>query len=197
MDIHSEVFDAVRKLLEERDNAAIAIDGRCGSGKTTLAAALSLEFDCNVFHMDDFFLPAGMRRLERLAEPGGNVHHERFLHEVLVPIREGMPVCYRPYICSKAGFGDVKCFEKKRLNIVEGSYSLHPSLRDYYDLKIFLTLDPETQEQRILQRSGPEKLTDYKNLWIPMEELYFRELDVQGCCDIILDTGISSPCSRV
>lgn len=197
MDIYSEVFDAVRKLLVERDNAVVAIDGRCGSGKTTLAAALAAEFDCNVFHLDDFFLPSVMRTTERLAEPGGNVHHERFLQEVLVHLRSGSPVCYRPYICSKAGFGDVKCFEKKRLSIIEGSYSLHPSLRGYYDLKIFLTLDPQTQEQRILQRSGPEKLADYKNQWIPMEELYFRELDVQSCCDMVLDTGVSFPCSRV
>jgi len=188
MDI-SDVFDAVRKLLEERDNAAIAIDGRCGSGKTTLAAALAQEFDCNVFHMDDFFLPPELRRLERLAEPGGNVHYERFLHEVLVPIREGRPVCYRPYICSNAGYGDMKCFEKKRLNVVEGSYSLHQSLREYYDLKIFLTLDPEKQEQRILKRSGAVKLTDFINVWIPMEELYFKEQAVERCCNIVVDTS--------
>jgi len=189
MDIHSEVFDAVRKLLEERDNAAIAIDGRCGSGKTTLAAQLAQEFDCNVFHMDDFFLPPELRTAERLAEPGGNVHHERFLSEVLVPIREGRPVCYRPYICSAMGFGELKCFQKKKLNIVEGSYSLHRSLREYYDLKIFLALDHKTQEQRILKRSGADKLTDFINLWIPMEELYFREQAVERCCDIVADTS--------
>jgi uridine kinase len=194
MDIFDEIFEDIRNLLENRDIVIVGIDGRCGSGKTTLAALLAQEFDCNVFHMDDFFLPAEMRTAERLAEPGGNVHHERFVEEIITPIRASKPVCYRPYICSAMGFGEMKCFQIKKLNIVEGSYSLHPSLRDAYDLKIFLTLDHKTQEQRILQRSGAEKLKDFINLWIPMEELYFREQAVEMCCDIVVDTGFSFPC---
>ena len=34
----------------------LAIDGPCGSGKTTLAALLARLYDCPVFHADDFFL---------------------------------------------------------------------------------------------------------------------------------------------
>jgi uridine kinase len=189
MDIFDEIFEDIVNLLENRDIVILAIDGRCGSGKTTLSALLSLKFDCNIFHMDDFFLPADMRTAERLAVPGGNVHHERFLAEVLLPIRDRKPVCYRPFICSAMGFGEMKCFQRKKLNIVEGSYSLHPSLRESYDLKIFLTLDHKTQEERILKRSGASKLNDFINLWIPMEELYFREQDVERCCDIVVDTS--------
>ena len=32
----------------------LAIDGRCASGKTTLANELSQSLSCNVVHMDDF-----------------------------------------------------------------------------------------------------------------------------------------------
>jgi len=71
--IYREVFDAVRKLLASQERVIVAIDGRCGSGKTTLAALIAKEFDCSVFHMDDFFLPPGLRTPERLGEPGGNV----------------------------------------------------------------------------------------------------------------------------
>ena len=189
MEIYREVIESVKSLMKIKDNVIVAIDGRCGSGKTTLSAILAREFDCNVFHMDDFFLPPQMRTLERLAEPGGNVHHERFMDEVLAPLLEGRPVCFRPYVCSNMGFGAMNCFERKRLNVVEGSYSLHPSLREAYDLKIFLTLNPQIQEKRLLQRSGPLKLKDFKSLWIPMEELYFRELAVAACCDIVIDTS--------
>lgn len=189
MDIFDKIFEDIGNLLENRDIVIVAIDGRCGSGKTTLSALLALEFDCNIFHMDDFFLPADMRTTERLSVPGGNVHHERFLAEVLLPIRDRKPVCYRPFICSAMGFGEMKCFQRKKLNIVEGSYSLHPSLREAYDLKIFLTLDHKTQEERILKRSGAAKLKDFINLWIPLEELYFREQAVERCCDIVVDTG--------
>jgi uridine kinase len=189
MDIYREVLESVKNLMKIKDNVIVAIDGRCGSGKTTLSATLALEFNCNVFHMDDFFLPPQMRTAERLAEPGGNVHHERFLKEVIAPLLEGKPVCFKPYVCSNMGFGDMNCFERKKLNVVEGSYSLHPSLRKAYDLKIFLTVDPLIQKKRILQRSGSLKLMDFKTRWIPMEEFYFSELDVAGCCDIVVDTS--------
>jgi uridine kinase len=189
MEIYREVIESVKNLMKIKDNVIVAIDGRCGSGKTTLSAILAREFDCNVFHMDDFFLPPQMRTSKRLAEPGGNVHHERFRDEVIAPLLGGRPVCFRPYVCSNMGFGDMNCFERKRLNVVEGSYSLHPSLREAYDLKIFLLLDPLIQEKRILQRSGPLKLKDFKSIWIPMEELYFSELDVAACCDIVIDTS--------
>ena len=37
--------------------------------------------------MDDFFLPPALRTPERRSEPGGNVHYERFLTEVLPNLR--------------------------------------------------------------------------------------------------------------
>ena len=43
-----------------------------------------------------------------------------------------------------------------RLNIVEGSYSLHPALEPYYDLSVFLEISPESQRRRVLERNGPE-----------------------------------------
>ncbi|MDF2885140.1 MAG: uridine kinase, partial [Clostridiaceae bacterium] len=33
-----------------------------------------------------------------------------------------------------------------------------------------------------------EKLQDFLNKWIPMEEHYFAELDIRNQCDLILDT---------
>ena len=47
----------------------LAIDGRCASGKTTLANELSQSLSCNVVHMDDFYLPFALRTPERMAQP--------------------------------------------------------------------------------------------------------------------------------
>lgn len=77
----------------------IAIDGRCAAGKTTFATHLQGLWDCNMFHMDDFFLRPSQRTPGRLREPGGNVDYERFLGEVLVPLRKGEPFSYCPYDC--------------------------------------------------------------------------------------------------
>ena len=41
-----------------RDKVIVAIEGGSASGKTTLANKLAEVYDCNVFHMVDFFLQA-------------------------------------------------------------------------------------------------------------------------------------------
>ena len=42
---------------QNKDFLVIAIDGPSAGGKTTIAEDIKKNFDCNVFHMDDFFLP--------------------------------------------------------------------------------------------------------------------------------------------
>ena len=59
----------------------VAIDGRCGSGKTTVAALLAQRLDCTVLHADDFFLRPEQRTPQRMAQPGGNFDRERFFTE--------------------------------------------------------------------------------------------------------------------
>lgn len=50
-------FSEIMRYIKECDKASmlIAIDGRCAAGKTTLAALLKKEINCNIIHMDDFF----------------------------------------------------------------------------------------------------------------------------------------------
>lgn len=80
----------------------IGIDGRCAAGKTTLASGLQAEIGCAVFHMDDFFLRPEQRTEKRLQIAGENVDHERFLEEVLLPLKSvKSPIVYRPYDCKR------------------------------------------------------------------------------------------------
>ena len=60
------------------------------------------------------------------------------------------------------------------MEIVEGVYSLHPDLRDAYDLRVFLALDPKTQVERIRARSGEAMLQRFIAEWIPLEKRLFR-----------------------
>ena len=42
----------------------------------------------------------------------------------------------------------------QKASIVEGAYSMHPTLIGHYDLRIFLSIHPEKQIQRILKGMG-------------------------------------------
>ena len=181
--IHERLL--ARAAKKERA-AILAIDGRCGSGKSTLGAALASKWDANLFHMDDFYLQPHQRTPERLAEPGGNVDRERFLEEVLLPLRNGKPVVYRRFDCGSFTFEEGRLIDPKPIAIVEGSYACHPLLRDFYDLRIFLDIDPQTQAERILKRNGSEALERFRSIWIPLEETYFQDCHVREGCDYIL-----------
>lgn len=184
-----DIFHAIVGLQRNSTPGIIAIDGMSGSGKSYLAEMIGEHFDCNVFHMDDFFLPLELKTKERLAQPGANVHYERFKKEVLDPLVKQQTVIYRPYLCGKWDFGEPVKVEPKKLNIIEGTYSMHPELRDAYDLKIFLSVDDITQKERIRVREGEEKLKQFIDKWIPLENLYFNSMDIKTLCDIIVDTS--------
>lgn len=73
----------------------------------------------------------------RFTQPGGNVDRERFLEEVLIPLREGRPVDYRRFDCATFTIAPPQRIKAGTLNIVEGAYSMHPDLAPYYDLSGF------------------------------------------------------------
>ena len=136
--------------------------------------------------MDDFFLPPEMRTEERLCEPGGNVHRERFLSEVLLPLSRGEEVAYRRFDCSIREILPPVAKKPTRLTVTEGAYSTHPELRGFYNLTAFLDISPELQRDRILKRNTPETAEMHFSRWIPMEERYFSHFGTKELCDEII-----------
>ena len=183
-DFESILLRRIRALAAVRPRVLVAIDGRCAAGKTTLAVSLQAQLECNVFHMDDFFLRPEQRTPERLGQPGGNVDYERFLTEVLRPLRDGAPVTYRPYDCHTQQLRAPVHAEARAVNLIEGSYSCHPALWDLYGLHVFLSVGPEEQRRRIAARSGEKMLPMFTNVWIPMEETYFAQFRVAERADL-------------
>lgn len=181
--IIANIEQILNELSKEKESLIIAIDGRCASGKTTLAANLQKIFDCNVIHMDEFFLRPEQRTLERLEMAGENVDHERFLEEVLLPLKAGKAFFYRPFNCKTWQLENPINIVPKKINIIEGTYSCHNNLYKNYDLKIFLTVDSEEQMRRIILRDGKEKAEIFKTKWIPMEEKYFSMFEIEKRCD--------------
>ena len=185
----------IDRLMAERERVLVAIDGGSASGKTTLGALLQSIYACPVFHMDDYFLRPEQRTPERFSEPGGNVDRERFLSEVLLPLREGKAVDYRRFDCKTFTIAPPRRIEPGRLNIIEGAYAMHPNLAPYYDLTVFLAVSAEKQRERNLKRNAPAQAESFFDRWIPFEQRYFAALNVPERCDltIFLDDQTSVP----
>ncbi len=177
-------------LLKNKENGVrtvIALDGRCASGKTTAAVILSKLFDAPVIPMDDFFLPFERKTPERLAETGGNVDYERFSAEVFPFLKDTAPFAYKAYDCSKRDHY-IKNIPSSDILIVEGVYCMRPEFRTCYDLSAFFCVSPETQISR-LEKRNPAFLERFINEWIPMEEDYFKKMNVKALCDVTVSEG--------
>lgn len=178
------------RLIDERKKEKrpllVGLDGRCGAGKTTAAGLLSDFFGAPVLHMDDFFLPPALRTKARLAEPGGNIHCERFLAEVAEPLERGDPAVYGVFDCSVGRVTRQNTLPITDVIVIEGSYALHPRLQSLYDVRLFADAKKETQKARILARNGAEGYLPFRDKWIPMEEAYFDFFRIRDVCDEIL-----------
>ena len=178
-----DVFAAIDGLLTRQGRARVAVDGRCASGKTTVAQLIAQVYGAQLFHMDDFFLPFERKTPERLAQPGGNVDWERFQAQVLDHLEEPS-FAYRPFDCAVGDLAQPVFTEKRPVQLIEGAYSLHPAMRGGYDLAVMLDISPALQRQRI-QARNPDKLERFLNEWIPLENHYFEACGIASRCDIV------------
>lgn len=70
----------------------LALDGRCGSGKTTLANGLAAQFPgCTLLRTDDFYLPPARRSPDWAHTPCANMDLTRLRDEALRPAYAGQP----------------------------------------------------------------------------------------------------------
>lgn len=180
------ILEEITHKVKNGQVCVIAIDGRAASGKSTLAKALKTVINASIVQMDDFFLPSTLRTEERFISPGGNIHYERFLEEVIPYIAKQEPFSYGVFDCGKMELNGEKTVDNKQFRIVEGSYSCHPVFGQYADITVFLQVEPEEQMHRILYRNGPQMAGMFQQKWIPLEEAYFDHYSISEKADLRL-----------
>lgn len=186
-EVPAELARMVQALVQPGRTALVAVDGRCGSGKTALGTALGRMFGCPVVHTDDYYLPFARRARNWREVPAANMDFARLRAEVLDPLRAGREGVYRAYDCHADCFADEEPLPAGPLLVLEGSYSHHPDLGGY-DLTVFVTCPAACREQRLRTREG-EHYEMFRSCWIPLEEGYFARYGVENKADCVVDTG--------
>lgn len=176
----SPILEMAEKWNKKDKVCVIAIDGRAAAGKTTMAEQLKDILHGDVIHMDDFFLPVELRTKERFETPGGNIHYERFIEEVLPYISNPKSFSYRRFDCGKMDYSDECTVKNTHFRIVEGSYSCHPLFGNYADISVFVDVESNEQMKRIRCRNSNDIAERYRDIWIPLEEKYFEEYEIDN-----------------
>ena len=175
----------IDRLLSQKPRVLVAFDGGSAAGKSTLAEYFRSLYDCNILHMDDFFLRPEQRTPQRFEENGAHVDYERFFDQVLLPLLAGETFRYTSYDCHLQAMKEPVTVFPKPLNIVEGTYSMHPVLSYAYDFSVFFKIGSQLQQKRILQRNGEEKQKLFLERWIPLEQKYFCGSVIEYRSDLI------------
>lgn len=184
---YDSLLQKIEAQMRQKQPLLIAIDGRCGSGKTRLAALLQTQFPCRVFHTDHYYLPVAQRPTDWRQRPAGNMDLERLRTEVLLPAQRGEAVRQCIFHCAAQRLGEPQTVPPAPLTVVEGSCSLHPALNGAYDMRIFLTCSDAVQQARLQAREG-EHYDMFRQIWIPMEELYYARCRPLDTHPILVDT---------
>lgn len=184
------VFEKIDALINHQGHVVIAIDGDAGSGKSTLARLLASIYPSSIIPMDHFFLRNEQRTEDRLHEVGGHIDYERFLTDVIIPLKEHRAISYRPYRCQIHHYEDTIQVLENVVTIIEGSYSLHPSFGDYCDISVFLNVEDKVQLTTIEARDGKYVLSRFIKEWIPKEKDYAKTFKIAEKADFTFDTTV-------
>ena len=174
--------------LQPTKPLVLALDGRCGSGKTTLANTLARQFPASItLHTDHFYLPPAQRIRGWEKTPCANMDLARLRDEALRPAYEGQPVQYRAYSCCEGAYLPTVQLAAQPLVILEGSYSHHPLLTGYETLRVFVTCSKPEQTRRLQAREG-ERYANFAARWVPLEEGYFAQFHIAETADFVIET---------
>ena len=179
---------AAARLARSGRPAVVAIDGRCGSGKSGLGDLMGRLLPCNVVHMDDYLSPTGPPGRELEADPGWKYGPGPLPAGGTGAGRgRGSRSAAGPYDCRSGTLREGTALPARPLTVVEGSYSQHPLLSARYDLRLFLTCAPEEQRRRLERREGAH-FAAYESRWMPLEERYIRQCGPEKGCQLVIDT---------
>lgn len=182
IDLNLKFIQLLNFIRNQKDKSIIAIEGRCASGKSTLANLIEEKY--TVIRVDDFFIEKKSKK-ENISKYG-NINYQN-LYEVLKQIKNAFnnnikQLTFKAFDCTTQSYYD-KTIQITNKIILEGTYSSSLFFKEFIDKLCFLNISKTVQYERISKRALAKKFFEE---WIPLEEQYFLNNDPIANCDIII-----------
>lgn len=163
----------------QRHPIIVAIDGRSGAGKTTLAALVERELpDATVVHLEPMY-------------PGWDglaVTPALLAAQVLTPLRRGEPAAYRRFDWQTGQFAQICHVPPARYVIVEGVGSSVGIAAPYADVRVWVEAPTSERRRRGLARDG-DSYAPHWDRWAAQEDAVFSADDTSSRADLVIRTG--------
>ncbi len=158
----------------------IAVDGRSGAGKTTvaveLAALLRRHRNVSLFHLEDIY--PGWDGL------AGGVG--RYIETVLQPLSAGVPATWTAWDWAAEHDGASRTTELAPVVLVEGVGSSHGRAGDFLDAVVWVDAPSQARKKRALERDG-DTYAPFWDLWAEQEDQLLGVTHVPACADVVVD----------
>ena len=151
------------------------MDGPAGSGKTTLAGAVSALCSAPVVHMDDLF--PGWDGLPQVADQ---------LSGLLRPLAEGRSGSYRRYDWHEARFAETVAVPPAELLIIEGVGSGSRVVADLVTVLAWVEAPYDLRMRRGIERDG-DAFEPYWVAWADAERTHFAAERTRERADLVVD----------
>jgi hypothetical protein len=170
----------VRRLLSGPARAGrtrvIAVDGRSGAGKTSLAAALRDELAAPVVTLEDLY--GGWDGLER----GIGL----LVSEVLAPLAAGRTAAVPRYDWAAGGWGEPWPLEPPPLLVVEGVGAGARPAAAYASVLIWVEAATSVRRKRAVARDG-DTFAPYWDAWAAQEDALLARERTPDHADLVVD----------
>lgn len=190
-----EMIKELKEIVDGRNRLLIAIDGLGGSGKSTFSQCIrELDSRIEVIQMDDFYLQSNLRPKMNLEDvpDGGNFDIDRLIDQVIKPYNNDKPIRYQKYDWIEDKLGELVEIDKGKILVIEGVYSLHKSLRSYFDIKIWVECNRDLRLHRGLVRDGESAYDNWVGEWMPLEDKYVKNQKPNKVAQYIIYTDTTN-----
>jgi len=168
----------------------IAIDGRGGAGKSSLARRLADQIqDAMIVEVDDFWLPGEVRpeRSKVVAEPGSDYDWTRLRDQVILPLSRDEPGRFRRYDWESDTLAEWHKVAVGGTVIIEGVFTTRVELASLYDVTVWVETPEEICLERGIERDGEEHRDLWENEWMAAYRNYVRMSDPVMRADFVVE----------
>ena len=196
--------DRIRRLSAGRaEPFVVALDGRSGAGKTTLATVVANTLDrsdgpstVTVIEGDLFYAGGSAARWDTRTsvERADQVIDWRRQREVLHSLRTAGSAVWRAFDWHADDWdadtvplqAEPRRCEATPVVLLEGAYSARPELHDLLDLRVLLDTPVDVRRRQLLEREGEHYRADWEARWSAAEEHYFGVTMTPDRFDLVL-----------
>lgn len=165
----------------------VALDGRSGVGKSTLAAHITTALRGRVLEGDDFFAGGVTVRSDTPQDRARDCMDWKRQRPVLEALRAGRAESYLAFDWD-AFDGRLRSeptlIEPRPVVLFEGVYTARPELADLVDLRLLLEVSDAVRVARLLAREG--SISAWERQWHEAEQWYFTQIAPPQVFDIVL-----------